>query len=273
MKREPFDRELEEMFKKKAEPVRMTGAEEDRMFSRILDRVGEPGQKEDSAMFRRFTGRKVFVAAAAMCLIGAFGAVAAGRIVSVTSSVRVDQPDYRTAAEVAAAADQMGFVPKAVDEFSNGYRFSNGYFVTLKGVDETQTTVTENPSVMVDYQKGNERATLTIESPMAGMGQESETELTKEYEGITLNYFQTDSLFVDVNYELTEEEKALQAAGDLNVAYGLPEGEREEVTNQFVTWSDGGGNYSLMVEDTAGLTADEMFGMAEEIIGSSAAVK
>ena len=66
MRREPFDRELEELLREKAEPVRMDEREKERQFSRILDRVGEPGQKEDSVMFRRFTGRKVLAAAAVM---------------------------------------------------------------------------------------------------------------------------------------------------------------------------------------------------------------
>ena len=76
MRREPFDRELEELLKEKAEPVRMTDEDEKRTLARILDRVGEPEQKEDSVMFRRFNGKKILVAAAALCLIGAFGAVA-----------------------------------------------------------------------------------------------------------------------------------------------------------------------------------------------------
>ncbi len=270
MRREPFDRELEELLREKAEPVRMDEREKERQFSRILDRVGEPGQKEDSVMFRRFTGRKVLAAAAVMCLIGAFGAVAAGKVVSIGSAVAVDQPDYRQASEVAQAADQMGFVPKAVDEFSNGYQFSKGYFIMLEGEDENQVKVAESPSVMVDYKKGNDTVTLDIEAPMAGVDQESgAADRTEEYEGITLNYFRHDSLFVGTDYELTAEEQALADAGELNVGYGEPGMERSEVTNLFVTWSDGGGNYSLMADEDTGLTADDLFAMAEEIIGSA----
>ena len=269
MRREPFDRELEELLKEKAEPVRMTDEDEKRTLARILDRVGEPEQKEDSVMFRRFNGKKILVAAAALCLIGAFGAVAAGKIDSVSSSVRVDQPDYHSAADVAADADRLGFVPKAVDQFSNGYEFSKGYFVMLEGADENQAKVAESPSVMVDYRKGSGSVILNIEAPMAGLEQESSTEMTREYGDVTLNYFHSDSLFVGTDYELTQEEQALVDAGELNVGYGAPGMERQEVTNYFVTWSDDGGNYSLMAGDDTGLTADDLFLMAEEIVDSA----
>lgn len=268
MKRERFDRELEELLRDKAEPVRMGKAQQEQMLSRILERTGEPEQKEDMVMFRRFTGRKVLAAAAAICLIGAFGVAAAGKIVTVSSSVRVDQPDYQSAAEVAQAADQMGFVPKSVDEFSNGYQFSNGYFVMLEGADESQTTVAQCPSILVDYTKDGDLVSLSIEAPMPGLEQESETETTREYQGIDLNYFQTDSLFVGMDYELTPEEQALVDAGELNVGYGGAGMERQEVTNQFVAWTDQGGEYSLMVDVDAGLTQEDLFAMAEEIIDS-----
>ena len=45
--------------------------------------------------------------------------------------------------------------------------------------------------------------------------------------------------------------------------------ERQEVTNYFVTWSDDGGNYSLMAGEDTGLTADDLFLMAEEIVDSA----
>ena len=74
---------------------------------------------------------------------------------------------------------------------------------------------------------------------------------------------------VGTDYELTQEEQALVDAGELNVGYGAPGMERQEVTNYFVTWSDDGGNYSLMAGEDTGLTADDLFLMAEEIVDSA----
>ena len=78
MKREPFDRELEQVLREKGDPVRFSAEEEERVLSRVLNRVGEPGQKEDAEMMGRFTGRKILVAAAAICMGAAFVAVAGG---------------------------------------------------------------------------------------------------------------------------------------------------------------------------------------------------
>ena len=48
MKREPFDRELKQVLREKGDPVRFSAAAEERVLSRVLNRVGEPGQKEDA---------------------------------------------------------------------------------------------------------------------------------------------------------------------------------------------------------------------------------
>ena len=79
MKREPFDRELKQVLREKGDPVRFSAAAEERVLSRVLNRVGEPGQKEDAEMMGRFTGRKILVAAAAICMGAAFVAVAGGK--------------------------------------------------------------------------------------------------------------------------------------------------------------------------------------------------
>lgn len=266
MKREPFDKELEKLLRDKAESVKMEKASEEKMFCRILEQTGQTQKKEDLVMLRRFTKRKVVAAAAALCLIGAFGAAAAGKIVTVSSSVQVDQPDYRSAAELSQAADQLGFTPKAPESFSNGYQFSNGYFVMLEGADENQNAVAEYPSVMADYQKGDDSVVLSIEVPMDDIEQGGPAELTSEYNGVTLNYFHTDSLFVGMDYELTQEEQDLLNKGELNVGYGEPGMTRQEVTNLFVTWTDQGGNYSLMAAQDSDLTSEDLFAMAREII-------
>ena len=61
--------------------MRFSVAAEERVLSRVLNRVGEPGQKEDAEMMGRFTGRKILVAAAAICMGAAFVAVAGGKVV------------------------------------------------------------------------------------------------------------------------------------------------------------------------------------------------
>ena len=110
---------------------------------------------------------------------------------------------------------------------------------------------------------------LSIETPMAGLEAQDEVpDESQEYEGVTLNYSEFDSLFVDVDYVPTEEEQRLMDEGLLNIAYGLPDGEREEVTYQYVNWEEDGGRYSPDGQGGGRLTADDLFQMAREVIDS-----
>lgn len=270
MKREPFDNRIEELLRQQADHVTMTGERQEQVLGRILNRVGEPGQKEDFGMMRRFTGKKIAVMAAAMCMVGVFTAVAAGKIVSVSSSMRTDQPDYRTAAEVTKDGDRLGFTPKAVESFSNGYAFSQGYFSMMEGFDEEMNRVAEIPSVILDYRKGDHFLTLDMQSP--GGLDSGEPDQVEVYEGIELEYSHLDSIFVSVDYTPTEEEQKLSEEGKLNIGYGLPEGsEKEETGFSFVRWEDGGGAYTLTSGEENGLSSSELLAMAKEIIDSGAA--
>ena len=83
---------------------------------------------------------------------------------------------------------------------------------------------------------------------------------------VPVNYETEDkdgNKLVPANYELTEEDKKAQEDGNFNLAYGSDK--VEVMTSYTVEWNMDGQGYSLFKfgED---LGAEEMFGMAEEII-------
>jgi hypothetical protein len=70
---------------------------------------------------------------------------------------------------------------------------------------------------------------------------------------------------VPADYELTEEDIANQAKDNYYISYGSDEVEITQSTG--VTWTKDGVSYNLAGMDL-NLTGDEMFDMAEEILGA-----
>ena len=82
-------------------------------------------------------------------------------------------------------------------------------------------------------------------------------------DGTELRFYKTVNKFVPANYELTEEDKKAQEAGNFDLAYGSDE--IEITTSCMVEWDMDGQGYSLFKFGEE-LSAEEMFAMAEEII-------
>ena len=94
-------------------------------------------------------------------------------------------------------------------------------------------------------------------------------QVRKELEdGTELFYTSLVNKVVAEDYVITDEEKALQEAGKLNIAYDGRKGPEVDTSiSSHVTWVQNGVTYSMMVMD-GGLSAEEMFGMAQEIVES-----
>ena len=86
--------------------------------------------------------------------------------------------------------------------------------------------------------------------------------ITKLIDHITLPRFVKAHQIFEHN-ELTEEEKALEASGDIVVSYGTDEVKKEFIES--VSWSDNGLNYSLITQNGS-LGSDGLCEMAKEII-------
>ena len=84
-----------------------------------------------------------------------------------------------------------------------------------------------------------------------------------EKDGVSYYYSEMDCLFVPPSYELSEEEKAAEQAGTLNVGYGSDEVERSRYA--CVKWKADGVSYLLMGFEPA-LTESQMVEMAQEVM-------
>lgn len=150
------------------------------------------------------------------------------------------------------------------EEFSNGYTFSAAVTKYYETTDDNGNKVGTGSNLSVTYAKdGNENVTFSAETDL-GESDDPTEEKTLD-DGTTLRFYKTTNKFVPVNYELTEEDKKAQETGHFNLAYGSDKVEIQ--TSYMVEWNmDGQGYYLFKFGED--LSADEMFGMAEEIINN-----
>ena len=207
--------------------------------------------------------RKTVVALAAICVLGSMTAFAVGKITGITShSSRYDEVHtYEQALELQKKHGPAVHFP---EEFSNGYTFSAAVPEYYETTDDNGNKVGTGSNLSVTYAKdGNENVTFSAETDL-GESDDPTEEKTLD-DGTTLRFYKTTNKFVPGNYELTEEDKKAQETGHFNLAYGSDKVEIQ--TSYMVEWNMDGQGYYLFIfgED---LSADEMFGMAEEIINN-----
>ena len=164
---------------------------------------------------RKWNMKRVFVVAAAVCVLGTITAVAAGKVVYTSGGgSHLDDFTYDKLGEMET---KLGYTTNAPEVFSNGYRYD----------------------------------------------EEGQPDQTFDHNGITLNYTRDQYRFVPPDYQVSDEEKAKEAAGELYISYGS-----DTVTDQVaqsMLWKDGEKVYIITAMDNP-MTAQDMARMAGELI-------
>lgn len=211
---------------------------------------------------KRWSGRKMMVAAAVIAVLGAGTAVAAGKIAYLSSSIQTNQVDYASAGEV-KASEKLDKKAKAVDEFSNGIQFENGYYTEVSAQDESGVQVAAYPSISVSYSDG---VFLDISKPVEGVESGAyPVVMSGEFDGVTVEVSTMEYLFLPPDERPSEEDEKRQEEGTLEISYGSQEEERK--TYLGASWKEDGLTYNLMTMEH-GLTAEEILAMAGEIIAA-----
>ena len=104
---------------------------------------------------------------------------------------------------------------------------------------------------------------VTFSAEVGMDGELTPAEVRTCEDGTELCFYKLTNKFVPADYELTEEDKKAQEAGNFDLAYGSDE--IEITTSCMVEWDMDGQGYSLFKFGEE-LSAEEMFAMAEEII-------
>ena len=115
-------KELEEQIGRalcsRAESIQVTSADTERMRRSVHRKI-----EEESGM-KKWNMKRVFVVAAAICVLGTITAVAAGKV-AYTSAGGSHLDDF-TYDKLGEMETKLGYTTNAPEVFSNGYRFDMG---------------------------------------------------------------------------------------------------------------------------------------------------
>lgn len=244
MRNENFD-----TFVKQALEEQVKGVEpSDLMLARVKLQAKRERRKENVTM--KF-GVKKIVAVAAVCLLS----VTAYAATQFHGSIQYSANDITAYGDLAKAEKELGFDAKYVESFENGFTFWRGGTGATQGMDEENNPVGEKYGTLTISYQNDDGNYLILEiaegNPYADEGMNTE------------GYSVSKNKFVPPDYELTEEDKALQDAGELNIAYGSQEVELK--TFEQYSWQDDGLYYTLGVFD-CDLGEAALQGMAAEIM-------
>jgi hypothetical protein len=216
---------------------------------------------EEAESMKKIGFKKTALIVAALCVLGSITAVAASSFTMTVahSFLNEEVKSFEQVAEIAEKADMNLKYP---EKFSNGYEFKSA--IPVYGNYEDEETNTSSPQwtdISITYEnKDGKDVMMSVSSVLPPMEENNSSE---NYNGIEIGYYSYNALFVPPTYELTEEEKALEASGDIVVSYGTDEVKKEFI--EYVSWSDDGLTYSLMTQNGS-LGNDGLTEMAKEII-------
>lgn len=232
----------------------------------LKDRIDEEIlRSQEAGHMKHLSVKKLIIGVAACCLLISGGAFAAGKVVSVSS-----HSDWRDGCSSYSGMEQqqkkLGYAVDSVEQFSNGYQFEKAVVGEAQGKDQDKNTMCTYKFMSIVYARGAEpTVSLYIEKPVAAIARTNPADETRICGDIILNYDSATHKFVPPNYELTEEDKVNQEKNDYFIAYGSDKVEIQK--SAAVEWTKDGIRYQLIGFDL-NLSADEMFDMAEEVMGT-----
>ena len=229
-----------------------------------IDRQILESQKEAGHM-KKLSVKKLVIGVAAGCLLMSAGVFAAGRVVSLTShTYKTDA--CRNYGDMDKMQAKLGYTADTVEKFSNGYNFEDMTVDDVNGSDADGNTIYTYKNLNISYGKSGEPTVwLDVSKPVEPSVRKGEAAATRQVNGVMLYYEMTTCKFVPSNYELTEEDRANMEKDNFSVAYGTDAVEIQTASD--VRWEKDGVEYYLMGFDL-NLGANEMFDMAEEIMGT-----
>lgn len=216
---------------------------------------------------RRPVWMKRAVAVLAVAALAAGGALAAGRVASISSHTYHDKA-WATFVETERYAKKIAPEMKYPEAFSNGYSFMEGNTETASKNDEDGNSLGLFTDLYLTY--GKDGKTLYFE---AGPTQDDLTytspfDTVRNVGDVDVRYRAMENIFLppDGSELPTEEEQAKADAGEINIGYGTET--REEKTFYSVKWEEDGIQYSISTFDPGELTEEDFFQMAAEVINA-----
>lgn len=233
----------------------------------LKDRIDDEilRSRKEAGNMKKLSAKKLVIGVAIGCLLVSGGALAAGHAVNLVSHSSVTDMS-RSYSDMDAQMQKLGYKADTVEKFTNGYQFESVLVRDTQGQDQDGNTVYTYKTMGIRYTaSGEPSVSLDICKPVETQAIAQGAKETRVCGDVTLYYSSDTYKFVPPDYELTAEDKANQERDDYYISYGSSEVEIQ--LNSNVVWEKDGILYVLMGFDL-NLDADDMFDMAEEIMGT-----
>ena len=211
---------------------------------------------------------RIFLIAAiiSVLMIGSAYALS-GTVHSIGTHYMRGEQEYASLTDLPKAVKAVGYPITAVEEFTDGYRFTSLHIGGEAAYDENNNVLKEYYSVMMNYEKAGAPELFVTVSPvldLPGVSAPPTPTDTRSIDGVTVRYSRDHYKFVPPDYVLTEADKAAQAAGHYYVSYGSDGIEEYDYT--FADFDLDQVHYNIM--SMSPMDAETMYTMAGEIIAA-----
>lgn len=255
MNREEFDDRLLRALAAAAETVPAAPEDSLRLRRAVSRRI------EEETRMRKWSAKKIIVAAAAVCLLGSITAIAAGKITGVASHSNWNEAVYGYE-QILKMKKDLKLEAKIPEKLANGYGVDSSMPIHEESKDADGNVVKTVTSLNIIYKKAGAKD-LYVEASTQLWPGETEFGQTFTHSGIAIGYNDTHMRLVPPDYQPSEEEQAQIEAGTLSLAYGSDKVEDQQMVT--VSWVQDDIQYSITAIDP-GMTAEEFAQMAGEFI-------
>jgi hypothetical protein len=243
------------------------------MFFKIRNEIlKEKDNKGVFTMKHKLFGPKTVIIAGMLIIATTVTCVAATNFSGIFSSSS-HLTETKTFPSKDKVKDTVGFTPKYVEAFNNGFKFDTFNYANNEVRNEKGDATEKYKSAHFDYKKDGSKkgqilsmsAEKTDEKSFYGNMPKNASEV--EYNGVKIIYTSSQYKSVPDGYKPTDEEKDLEDKGLLQIGYGSEKDEIKVSENQSVMWYEDGISYCIINMDYTELSKDDMINMAKEVIG------
>lgn len=218
-------------------------------------RCSDKNERMENTVISRKIIAVIMIAAALACVGTAFAASA----FTSWGSFPAERFDSLPAASVMEA--EIGYAPVLIERFENGYSYKTGYVVDNELSAEDSGAVERFRSASLVYEREGESVWFSQEKYPGEL--EIHGEVLGVFDGVEVYFFGYMNKVVPEDYEMSEEDKAAEASGELVFSWGSDSVRLIEISS--VQWKIGEINYNLL-QMGGPLSPEELVSMAAEAI-------
>lgn len=265
---EKFDLNIKECLKNEAYKV---STSED-LFFKVRNEILIKEEKRNFNMKYKFLRPKTALIAGVICVLTTVTCMAATNLSGwYGSSSKLTEIKTFPTKEI--VQDKVGFTPKYIESFGNGFKFETFNYSNNEIKNEKGDAVDKFKGADFQYAKdgAENNQYLTMSAEKIDQKYIDENKLnnvaTENYNGITIEYTSNQYKAVPEGYEPSEEERELENKGLLQIGYGSNEIEVSQ--NQAVIWYEDGISYCILNSNYNELDKEDMINMAIEVINQN----